>query len=91
MYIRDFIAKWQASSLKERSTSQDCSGCGERVAKELSERVHHCDLCGLELDRDHNAALNILSKGLGLIGTVGHTGTGHPRDAETPEERQAAA
>jgi len=67
-------------------TSQDCSGCGERVAKSLSERVHHCESCGLELDRDHNAALNILSKGLGLIGTVGHTGTGHPRDVETPED-----
>ena len=72
-------------------TSQDCSSCGERVAKSLSERVHHCDTCSLELDRDHNAARNILSKGLGLIGTVGHTGTGHPRDVETPEERQTAA
>lgn len=72
-------------------TSQECSGCGERVAKSLSERAHHCDTCGLELDRDHNAALNILSKGLGLIGTVGHTETGHPRDVETPEERQTAA
>ncbi len=72
-------------------TSQDCSGCGERVAKDLSERVHHCESCGLELDRDHNAALNILSKGLGLIGTVGHTGTGHPRDVRTPEERKTAA
>lgn len=68
-------------------TSQDCSGCGKRVAKSLSERRHHCDTCGLELDRDHNAALNILSKGLGLIGTAGHAGTGHPRDVETPVER----
>jgi len=41
-------------------TSQDCSACGFRVRKKLSERVHSCPNCGLVLDRDHNAALNIL-------------------------------
>ena len=40
-------------------TSQLCSGCGQIVKKELSERWHSCE-CGTELDRDHNAALNIL-------------------------------
>jgi putative transposase len=45
-------------------TSQDCSRCGHRQRKELSERVHHCSCCGLILDRDHNAALNILAVGL---------------------------
>lgn len=40
-------------------TSQICSGCGAVVKKDLSERRHSCD-CGTELDRDHNAALNIL-------------------------------
>ena len=54
-------------------TTQDCSGCGKRVQKSLSERTHVCPSCGLVLDRDHNAALNILSKA--LEGTVGHTGT----------------
>ena len=44
-------------------TSQDCSGCGHRVPKLLSERVHRCPKCGLTLDRDVNAALNILSAG----------------------------
>lgn len=43
-------------------TSQDCSSCGNRVKKDLSERVHDCP-CGLILDRDHNAALNILRIG----------------------------
>ena len=42
-------------------TSQDCSSCGARKKKELYERWHSCE-CGLELDRDHNAALNILAK-----------------------------
>lgn len=45
-------------------TSQDCSRCGHRRRKELSERVHACSCCGLVLDRDHNAALNILRLGL---------------------------
>ncbi len=39
-------------------TSQICSGCGQIRKKELSERWHSCD-CGTELDRDHNAAINI--------------------------------
>jgi putative transposase len=47
-----------------RNTSQRCSGCGQIVPKDLSERVHSCPKCGLELDRDHNAALNILTLGL---------------------------
>jgi putative transposase len=51
-------------------TSQQCSGCGNRVQKSLSQRTHHCPHCKLVLDRDHNAAVNILKKG-----TVGHTGT----------------
>jgi putative transposase len=45
-----------------RYTSQVCSGCGQVRKKELSERWHSCD-CGTELDRDHNAALNILRLG----------------------------
>lgn len=48
-------------------TSQRCSGCGETVKKELSERVHRC-ACGLTLDRDHNAALNILALGVSAVG-----------------------
>ena len=44
-------------------TSQMCSGCGAIAHKELDERWHSCS-CGTELDRDHNAALNILRIGL---------------------------
>ena len=49
-------------------TSQDCSGCGERVKKALSVRVHRCPSCSLTLDRDHNAAINIMEAGLRLLG-----------------------
>ncbi|NEQ11989.1 MAG: transposase, partial [Moorea sp. SIO4E2] len=52
-------------------TSQNCSDCGEVVKKSLSTRTHICK-CGCQLDRDHNAARNILTRALG---TVGHTGT----------------
>ncbi len=47
-----------------KNTSQICSDCGEIVKKELSQRTHECPFCGLVLDRDHNAAINILKKGL---------------------------
>ncbi|MBF2008567.1 MAG: IS200/IS605 family element transposase accessory protein TnpB [Chlorogloeopsis fritschii C42_A2020_084] len=53
-------------------TSQNCSNCGEIVVKTLSTRTHKCPHCGTVLDRDENAALNILAKGLS---TTGHVGT----------------
>lgn len=52
-------------------TSQECSSCGATVKKGLSTRTHVC-ACGCVLDRDHNAARNILSRGLS---TQGHCGT----------------
>ncbi len=45
-------------------TSQDCSRCGTRVKKTLSDRLHICSVCGLSIDRDWNAAINILHRGL---------------------------
>ena len=55
-------------------TSQDCSGCGARVQKTLSTRTHQCPNCNLMLDRDHNAAINILSRGLELRSQTENTG-----------------
>jgi putative transposase len=62
-------------------TTQDCSACGTRVKKSLSVRTHICPTCGMVLDRDENAARNILHAGLlifslmAFAGTVGQTGT----------------
>ena len=56
-------------------TSQDCSACGTRVKKALSVRTHLCSGCGLVLDRDHNAAINILAKALDRTGGQPETGT----------------
>jgi putative transposase len=49
-------------------TTQDCSGCGERIYKSLSVRTHICTHCGLILDRDANAARNIQWRGQRLRG-----------------------
>ena len=49
-----------------QDTSQLCSGCGELVPKDMAVRVHVCPHCGLVLDRDVNAAGNILRKGIGM-------------------------
>ena len=45
-------------------TSQDCHACGFRAKKKLSERWHHCPMCSASLDRDTNAAINILNLAL---------------------------
>ncbi|GHO66773.1 transposase [Ktedonobacter sp. SOSP1-52] len=52
-------------------TSQQCSGGGTLVKKTLSVRTHVCTGCGVVLDRDHNAAVNILQKALSTIGQMG--------------------
>lgn len=56
-----------------RDTTQECSSCGH-VKKEneklsLSDRIYHCNICGLNMDRDVNASINILKRARG----------GHPR------------
>ena len=55
----------QTIAVNPNGTSQDCSGCGVKVKKELSDRWHSCPNCGCELDRDHNAAINIKHKAVG--------------------------
>ncbi|MGK7918866.1 MAG: zinc ribbon domain-containing protein, partial [Trichodesmium sp.] len=68
-------------AVNPKYTSQDCSNCGHRVNKTLSTRTHVCPSCQTEICRDTNAARNILSRGLEIVGvewnqgTVGHTGT----------------
>ncbi|MEN6532618.1 MAG: transposase [Bryobacteraceae bacterium] len=53
-----------------RGTTQECSGCGAVVPKDLSVRVHDCPHCGLKLDRDLNAARNVLARGLASLGSI---------------------
>jgi putative transposase len=58
----------QVAHVDPRYTSQDCSRCGQRIPKSLSERQHRCPTCQVVLDRDHNAAINILRCGLASLG-----------------------
>ncbi len=53
----------QLIQVDPRGTTQMCSWCGEKVEKALSDRMHECPYCGLSMDRDRNAALNILVRG----------------------------
>lgn len=45
-----------------RNTTQDCSGCGTLVPKQLGDTHHECPHCGLSIDRDLNAARNVLHR-----------------------------
>jgi putative transposase len=65
-------AAWAGRTLikvSPRFTSQMCSGCGQVRKKDLSERWHSCE-CGTELDRDINAAINILERGRRQQGAI---------------------
>ncbi len=52
-----------------RNTSRLCSNCGWFTETlKLSERTFHCDSCGIEIDRDINAAINVHNRGLEKVG-----------------------
>jgi putative transposase len=70
-------------------TTQDCSGvlangtpCRARIRKSLSLRTHICPRCGLILDRDENAAVNMLARGVALAREQGRW----PQEAGEPTE-----
>jgi putative transposase len=46
-------------------TTQNCSSWGTRIPKTIANRWHSCHLCGLELDRDVNAAINVKNIAVG--------------------------
>ncbi|MDY7007576.1 MAG: transposase [Cyanobacteriota bacterium] len=75
----NFIEKLNAVAVKRgvhvikvnpHNTSQNCSNCGQKVPKTLSVRTHSCPQCQTVLDRDENAAINILNKGLNEVGII---------------------
>jgi putative transposase len=76
-------AEWAGSRVlfvSPKYTSQVCSGCGAIVQKELEERWHQCS-CGCSLDRDHNAARNILQLGLQAMKKESRARTERSEDA----------
>ena len=73
------------TKVNPKHTSQKCSGCDLIVTKSLSVRTHDCPHCGLVVDRDHNAAINIKKAAVALRGGVVVTNT-----PETPERDRSA-
>jgi putative transposase len=55
-------------AVSPHNTSQNCSNCGKKVQKSLSTRTHVCPHCNYVENRDINAAINILQKGLSTVG-----------------------
>jgi putative transposase len=68
-YKAESAGRW-AMPVNPRGTSRKCSQCGADVRKTLYERRHIC-ACGANLDRDHNAAMNIERLGMSLAGLSG--------------------
>jgi putative transposase len=50
-------------AVNPNGTSQECSNCGHKVKKSLSQRMHNCPVCHTSLCRDLNAAINIKARG----------------------------
>ncbi|NEP77751.1 MAG: transposase [Okeania sp. SIO3B3] len=72
-------------AVNPKNTSQDCSNCGEKVKKELNIRTHSCPHCGVVIDRDWNAAINIKNRAVGhSVIRASWSPTGY-RDCETRE------
>lgn len=93
---------WYGSRLEvvpPHYTSQTCSSCGARKPMPLAERTYKCDGCGLVLDRDMNAAMNIRDKFLrgdaqvapGASGEADGTGTRRKRTVKDQASRPARA
>ncbi|OKY78078.1 MAG: IS605 OrfB-like transposable element containing RNAse H-like and Zn finger domain [Candidatus Methanohalarchaeum thermophilum] len=59
----------QIIEVEARNTTKSCSNpsYSNKVDKELSDRVHKCERCGLEIDRDLNAAINIVNRAIDLV------------------------
>jgi putative transposase len=78
--ILAYKAAWagkRVAAVSPAFTTQDCSGCGERISKSLSVRTHVCTSCGLILDRDEHAARNIQWRGQRLRGVPAMAGAVH--------------
>lgn len=105
-----YKTRWYGSTLVEvgryEPTSKTCSACGATKPKmPLAERVYHCDVCGHEQDRDHNAAINIADHATAAVGasssldretlngrdnrTTPHRGAGSVRPRPTGSARPA--
>jgi putative transposase len=101
----EYKTKWYGSTLVKADrfypSSKTCSQCGTVKAKlSLDERMYHCEACGLAIDRDLNAAINLARRGLpgtssgtgrGGKGKTGRVSPAHPREASTDTPPESGA
>lgn len=87
----DYYGKiWDKSvvAVSPNYTSQDCSNCGHRVKKSLSTRTHSCSNCKTEICRDTNAAINILKKGMKMLGIEWQNSTFGQKESASKEGKR---
>jgi putative transposase len=70
-----------------KGTSQECSSCGQIVEKTLAVRKHSCPHCGLNINRDHNAAINILKRAENTARLAGIHACGDQANTLSPVDR----
>ena len=67
----DYKSQWYGRKFVKvdpRHTSQTCSGCGVVASENRQDKIYNCGSCGLRIDADTNAAINILRRGLSATG-----------------------
>ncbi|WP_129113743.1 RNA-guided endonuclease InsQ/TnpB family protein [Halegenticoccus tardaugens] len=78
-------------AVNPRGTTKECAACGVSTDKPLWVHEHYCPACGLEADRDANAAWNILSRGIRRVGAgrseLTPVETVHPMDTSVSAKR----
>ena len=82
-----------AMKVNPQYTSMTCSKCGNVQSISISQRTFVCEKCGMSMDRDVNAAQNILKRALDSISptTEGHSGSQACRDDIRPSAGEAVA
>ncbi len=70
-------------------TTRECSTCGAQVPKTLQERTHSCPACGLTMDRDLNASINILKRATAGIAESNACGDGTKEALSLKQEADA--
>jgi putative transposase len=76
--------------VSSRGTTKECASCGVETQKPLWVREHSCPSCGFELDRDWNAALNVLSRGLDKLGVVHSEATSSESQSDSDVRTRAS-
>ena len=61
-----------------------CSSCGALQAMPLQVRIYECTSCGISLDRDWNASINIRAAGLAVLNACGGIDISRPLEAGIP-------